>query len=281
MAPTFAATAAGYTNLWNKMVITRASALERDARRILAGRARYLAVERQTGVPWYWIGCAHMRESSCNFAGVLHNGEHIIGKGRKTRLVPAGRGPFTSWEQAAIDALKLKGLEKIKDWSVARMGFEFERFNGFGYMTNKRGNSPYVWAGSQHYVKGKYIRDGVYSSTHVDTQNGCMPLLRTLMKLSAEVDERVRGKVRAAAPETTAATTTAGVVITTAETTVADPSWGTSEYLALLAVIIVVSAVVFYFVRKYRKKEIPAAALPAPLLDEGRIDERAGVATEG
>jgi lysozyme family protein len=188
-APSFASMANGYRAMWKSMRITRQAACDQAARRILAARDRYVAVERVVGVPWFVIGMWHMRESSNNFAGVLHNGEHIIGTGRKTRLVPAGRGPFTSWEEAAVDAIKLKGLHKITDWSIERALYEFERFNGFGYHW-KRQPSPYVWAGTTFYKSGKYVRDGVYDPSHVDTQMGCAAVCKSLEGFGVVVDRK-------------------------------------------------------------------------------------------
>jgi hypothetical protein len=127
-----------------------------------------------------------MRESSCNFAGVLHNGEHIIGTGRKTTLVPKGRGPFSSWSEAAIDAIKLHGLHKIADWPIERLLYEAERFNGWGYL--RRGPSPYVWAGTNWYKAGKYIADGVYSATHVDSQLGVAIIWKQLQQRGILID---------------------------------------------------------------------------------------------
>jgi lysozyme family protein len=193
----FEATRAGYLNMWRSMVLRadRDSAISSAARRIIANRTRYRAVEMRTGVPWFLQGILHMRESSNNFAGVLHNGERIIGTGRLTKLVPAGRGPFETWEDSAVDALQLKGLHKIKEWTVERCGYEAERFNGFGYMS-KRVNSPYLWAGSNHYTAGKYVRDGVYDSSHVDTQLGVMPVLKRIAELDITVrDALISGHI--------------------------------------------------------------------------------------
>jgi lysozyme family protein len=186
-APSFTALAKEYRAKWNNIRFTRSSSSDEWARRILKLKPRYQAVEKQTGVPWWWIAVTHMRESSCNFAGVLHNGEHIIGTGRKTRLVPAGRGPFTSWEQAAVDAIRMKGLHKITDWSIERALYEFERFNGWGYHW-KRQPSPYVWAGTTYYRSGKYVRDGVYDPSHVDTQMGCAAVCKSLEGFGVVVD---------------------------------------------------------------------------------------------
>lgn len=270
--PTFEAMAVGYRNMWQSMRITRAAACEAAARKIMAARAHYVEIEQATGVPWFWIGCAHMRESNNNFAGVLHNGEHIVGTGRKTRLVPAGRGPFRSWEEAAIDAIKLKGLHNIRNWDVARMGYEFERFNGFGYVA--RGvNSPYVWAGSQHYTRGKYVADGVFSAGHVDTQLGCMPVLKALCNISAEVDKRVNGPPANQWQAPTAVGGGGSVIATGVQ-----QGWGWTEWGIAAVVAAAVIAGVVYLVHRWRTRE--PANLP-PVIDQpDAVSVRAGAAEE-
>ncbi len=93
---------------------TDAANAETFANKIIAAEARYKAVQASTGVPWYFIGALHMRESSCDFRGVLHNGDRIIGTGGLTVRVPAGRGPFSTWEESAVDALKLKDMHRVQ-----------------------------------------------------------------------------------------------------------------------------------------------------------------------
>lgn len=170
--------------LYGEMEITRTVAVDDAARKCIRLKSRYLKVAKQTGVPWEWLAVIHMRESNNNFAGVLHNGEKIIGSGRKTKLVPRGRGPFPSWEEAAIDALaikKLVGLPKAT-WTLGKQLYEAERFNGFGYF-NKGKRSPYVWAGSSMQQRGKFIRDHVYSASTMDTQLGVAPVLKRIGEL--------------------------------------------------------------------------------------------------
>jgi lysozyme family protein len=185
----YASLEAEYTSKWGNMVITpaRVSTIDTMARKIIAGKQRYKAVQSDTGVPWAFIGVLHSRESSCDFAGVLHNGEKIIGNGKKTKLVPAGRGPFSTWEQAAIDALEIKGYKRgSPEWSIPRCLYEGERFNGFGYR-NRGVPSAYLWSFSNQYSKGKYIADGVWSSTAVDQQMGIAPLMSRLLALDVDV----------------------------------------------------------------------------------------------
>lgn len=273
MTPTFPAMAAGYRNMWRDMTVTRAAECEAAARRILAGRARYLAVERQTGVPWFFIGLLHLRESSCNFAGVLHNGEHIIGKGTRTRLVPAGRGPFATWEEAAIDALRLKGLHAIKEWPIERIGYESERFNGFGYI--RRGvNSPYVWAGSNHYTRGKYVRDGVFDPAHVDTQLGTLPVLRALCRLDSEVADRVTGRPKPV-PEIAVGAGAAGAVAAAGTRS----GWGALEWTFAIAAAAIAVAIAIALIRAWRRRK--PAGLPPIEVNENATAERAGAAEEG
>jgi lysozyme family protein len=182
MAWTFENTRAGYLALWNSIKVSNKAGADKFAKKIIANEPRYRKIQDATGVPWYFVGLLHMRESSCDFRGVLHNGEHIIGTKKVTSLVPAGRGPFRSWEEAAIDALKLKGLQKIKDWPVERIAYEAERYNGLGY--TKRGvNSPYLWAGSNHQQPGKFVADHQWSPDAIDTQMGVMTVLRRIQDI--------------------------------------------------------------------------------------------------
>jgi lysozyme family protein len=262
MAWTYAATQKGYANLWSRIQIKDKKAADRFAKVIIAAEARYKQTEKATGVPWFFIGALHMRESSCNFSGVLHNGEHIIGTGKKTRLVPAGRGPFKTWEAAAIDALKLKNLHKIAQWDVARMGFEAERFNGLGY-TKKGTNSPYLWAGSNLQQPGKYVADHVWDAKATDTQLGVMTVLKRLCELRPDIASAVGGSylppppdvepVKKPKPETKPAVqsgeiwATIGTILTTILGVVTD--W------RILSVLVVAFGL-FVIWRRYSKDDI-------------------------
>jgi hypothetical protein len=76
---------------------------------LLEYRARYEAVAKDTGVPWFFIGAIHGLEASYNFRAHLHNGDFPLSA--RTRQVPANRpvnwGAPYSWEASARDALKL------------------------------------------------------------------------------------------------------------------------------------------------------------------------------
>ena len=181
-APSYDTMKAGYRTLWDAMDISpaRLNAVNSVAKRINDSKQRYQQVAAKfPGMPWYVIGMWHYRESNLDFRGVLHNGEKILGTGRKTTLVPAGRGPFTTWEEAAVDALRIKNLQNIREWPIERIGYESERFNGFGYLRFNV-NSPYLWAGSSLYTMGKYVADGRYDPNHVDKQLGVITIMRRI-----------------------------------------------------------------------------------------------------
>jgi lysozyme family protein len=185
MAWTYEKTKAGYARLWNTISV-KAKDADRFAKIIIKNEARYRVIQKETGVPWFFVGALHMRESSCNFNGVLHNGEHIIGTDRKTRLVPRGRGPFSTWEEAAVDALKLKGMDRTRSWPIERIGFAAELFNGLGY-ANRGVNSPYLWAGSNHQQPGKYVADHVWDAKATDKQMGVMTVIKRICELRPDV----------------------------------------------------------------------------------------------
>jgi lysozyme family protein len=122
-------------------------------------------------------------EATCDFGRCLHNGEKIIGKDTLTKLVPKGRGPFYTWEEGAVDALKLIGMHYIKSWSIARILEISERYNGLGYIKYHPGdNSPYLWAQtSLNDGFGKYVSDGSYNElAPANGQTGLAAILKML-----------------------------------------------------------------------------------------------------
>lgn len=201
---TFGALAPEYARRWAAMQIKpgKVRSLDAVARKIIAGKAEYQRVEADTGVPWAVVGVLHNREASCDFKGVLHNGEKIIGTGRKTRLVPKGRGPFKTWHEAALDAIAIKGWDKSTVWSIEFFLFASEVFNGMGY----RGHgvpSAYLWSFSDQYVKGKYVADHVWDADVVDQQMGVAPLMARLFAIDPSADFR-KSEARPADPVTDA-----------------------------------------------------------------------------
>lgn len=234
---------------WQEMKINpvKAQQFKNVADKILMNKARYQAVSMKTSVPWEVIGVIHYRESSCNFNTYLGNGEPLS---RKTRLVPRGRGPFATWEEGAIDALMnaspKAGLNK--DWSIGGTLDIVEKYNGLGYARMDK-PSPYVWAGTNQYTAGKYVADGIYDPSHVDTQLGCAGILSQLGYKKAYVS----------APATS---TTTAVAVGTGATAYGLNRYGipdlmdfvTEHWVALLigavAFGIAVDVIVNYFKRK-------------------------------
>lgn len=152
---------------------------------LVGAKVRYQAVEAKTGVPWFVIAVIHMRESSQNWKGSLAQGDPW---NRVSVHVPAGRGPFGSWEEAAIDALVNCGpwLARKKWRDAGEILTNVEEYNGLG--PYRRGKpSGYVWAGTNQYSKGKYVADGVWDPDHVDTQPGCAGLILAMMAIDPTI----------------------------------------------------------------------------------------------
>lgn len=157
------------------------------ARHLVAPDAKqqYLALQARTGVPWAIIAVIHEREASQSWLGSLAQGDDWR---KVSKNVPAGRGPFKSWEDAGVDALVncQPFAARNKDWSIGGALTVLEEYNGLGYAM--RGQpSPYVWSGTDQYVKGKYVRDGVFDPNVVDKQLGCAGLLMAMMALDPTI----------------------------------------------------------------------------------------------
>lgn len=180
-----------YTKLLSTMVHKNASwskTFNITSAKLSKNASIYKKISKATGgIPWEFIAVIHHLECGGNFSKHLHNGDSLK---RKTVRVPAGRplkgnGPFTFFE-SAVDALTMKGFDKIVDWSTERMVYELERYNGFGYRTYRNINSPYLWSGTNHYSKGKYVADGKYDSQAVSKQTGAVPVLLILLSYKSD-----------------------------------------------------------------------------------------------
>ncbi|HSY51147.1 MAG TPA: hypothetical protein VLC46_20240 [Thermoanaerobaculia bacterium] len=148
--------------------------------RMMKFRDRYEAVSRPTGVPWYVIATIHNMECDGRFDCHLHNGDPLTAR---TVDVPAGRPisgnpPFT-WEESAIDALRFEGFDVMRNWDVAHTLYKIEAYNGFG--SRQHGvPTPYLWAGSQHYVRGKFVADHQFDPHAVSEEIGAAVLLHRM-----------------------------------------------------------------------------------------------------
>jgi lysozyme family protein len=188
----FADAEKGYANLWAKARVTpaRRGALNAIIERLSANRERYQAVSDSVGgrIPWWWIAITHNLEAGGRFDRHLHNGDPLT---NWTRRVPVnrplgGKPPFT-WEFSAADALRMHGLDKIVEWSIPRALYEFERFNGFGYV-KQRINSPYVWSFTNLYTRGKYVADHQFDASAVSQQAGAAAIMKVMLE-TLEGDE--------------------------------------------------------------------------------------------
>lgn len=174
---------------WQAMHITPdlQSTVDKVAARLVASVAkqRYQTVSSATGVPWYVIAVIHERESSQSWAGSLAQGDPWD---RVSIHVPRGRGPFTSWEAAAEDALKncAPFASRWQDWSVGGLLTLLEEYNGLGYAAHGV-PSPYIWASTDIYHSGKYIADGHYDPSAIDHQLGCAALLERMAVQDASI----------------------------------------------------------------------------------------------
>lgn len=154
---------------------------DRIVGRILVNKYRYVNIARQfenPGLKWWLIAIIHYMECNLNFNCYLGNGQPF---NQRTTIVPKGRGAFKSFEEGAIDAIKLQGLDKVEDWSMGNVLYILEGYNGYGYSKYRGINSPYLWSGSNQYTSGKYIFDGTYKPDAVSSQIGAAILLKKLL----------------------------------------------------------------------------------------------------
>ncbi len=191
---------ADYASLWATAHIRpeHASAPRSEAARIIVGRPKYEAVGL---IPWELIGLMHLMEADLSFQKHLHNGDLLYRMnatgGRDwlpTVQVPAGRGPFGSWNESAVDAISYEiearnipasTLAALQSRQIEAALWWMEGFNGFG--TRRRGiNSPYLCGMTTAYTKGKYVRDGVFDPDAVSKQCGVIPVLREIARAGGE-----------------------------------------------------------------------------------------------
>lgn len=175
-----------YAEQWDRMKITpgREAEFAKIAAYAFANRQRYLVLEENTGVPWAMIACMHKRESDAQdkegnplFTSYLGNGQPL---NRRTTIVPIGRGPFASFEEGGIDALKYDHLDRVTDWRLEKALFYLNAFNGFGHPEIP---SPYLFGGTNIQEPGKYTSDNHWSSTTMDRQPGCAAMLWAIIQL--------------------------------------------------------------------------------------------------
>jgi|SRR5882672_1451145 len=169
------------------------------AQRLVNAKHRYQLVEAVTHVPWPVIAVVHERESSQSWSASLAQGDPW---NRVSIHVPRGRGPFHSWEEAAEDALIhcAPFAAKWQDWTIGGALVLLDEYNGLGYANGPFDHatghryppqaSPYIWASTDQYHKGKYIADGHFDPEAIDHQLGCAAMLLSM----AVIDPSVSGE---------------------------------------------------------------------------------------
>ena len=152
------------------------------AKQLLKNRDRFLALQEHCGVPALWVMPVFDRESP-SFTSYLGNGDPLK---KETTHVPAGRGPFATWEDGAADALELDHVTQCPAWTWERACYEWEVWNGFGPRNHGR-PSGYLWSGTNQYQGGKYVADGVWSRGTWDQQLGCVIVAKEIAALDQEI----------------------------------------------------------------------------------------------
>ena len=177
LAPEYAASLA-------RMVVTDAARVEQAAREIIPGKARYKAVEAATKIPAAWLGAVDYREDDCNPRDGLGQGDPW---NKVSVHVPAGCGPFPSWQAAAIFYLRHDRVDvlSVPAWTWPYACWKGEAWNGFGSRSHGV-HSGYDWGCTSVYTGGGYPRDGDWSATWVDRRPGIIPIMRYLVAADAD-----------------------------------------------------------------------------------------------
>lgn len=148
----------------------------------------YDPVEKALGVPWYVVGALDYRESGFHHDAYLGNGDPLH---LPSVHVPRGRGPFRTWYDGAIDALKLDGMDHLPPgghWDVVTALIKCEGYNGLGY-ASKGLPSPYIYGATNIQKPGKYVSDGHFDWHDMDTQVGCGAIWLSLKAQGIDVGE--------------------------------------------------------------------------------------------
>jgi len=144
------------------------------AKLVIKNSARYKEVSRRTGVPWQLIGVLDLRESTCNPTKALGQGDPW---NKVSVNVPSGKGPFKSYEDAAVFYIGYDHLaDGVKFWDMSLVCWKAEKWNGFGYR-NHGVFTPYLWAMTNHQQPGRYAGDGNWQAGEWDKQPGIIAVL--------------------------------------------------------------------------------------------------------
>jgi lysozyme family protein len=251
------------TQKWERMKIKPSfwPAAQKFAQRALVHKDRYISVaarikrEYDLYIPWWFIPLVHEREcirGVDNFGCNIAQGEPFT---IKSRIIPHS-GPFTSWEDAAVDALVKQAPQAARwtNWSGGGALTIAESYNGLGYYRMGVTN-PYLFSGTDQYIKGKYVSDGKYKANVVDTQLGVAISLRALMEAdpSIQLDGKMPGqdKVHQKTETGTVMTLQASVLAFINTNPWFIFTW--TDILGIAAAGIVVTGIVLYFIKKWKR----------------------------
>jgi lysozyme family protein len=180
---TFAALSPEYTKLLSLMRVTRTAEVNATADRLLGYIKEYYATaSAKTGVPAIWLATVGEREGGTSiFRSYFGNGDPLS---RPTIDVPRGRGPFATFEEGLLDSLHYDRIDSgnPNPWTWAWALFRGEGWNGFGPRMHGK-HTGYLWAGTNIYTGGKYVRDNVWDASAFDSQLGIVPVMARLVEL--------------------------------------------------------------------------------------------------
>ena len=148
---------------------------------------RYEAVAKAADLPPELVAAIHWRESTADFSTYLHQGDPL---GKPAVHEPTNIPVFSDWDAAAAHALDSKSYvaEQLNidnsTQEMAALATYAEYYNGLGYSYRDK-PSPYVWAGTDQYKRGKYVSDGRYSKWTKDTQLGVVLMIQGIRDLEA------------------------------------------------------------------------------------------------
>jgi lysozyme family protein len=191
---------AGCEVRWAKCQITPKRQVEVSsvAARLVApaAKARYLEIQKASGVPWFVVAVILEREASQNFNCQLGQGDPL---NQVSRHIPRGMGPYLNhpgdlplhdaFYRCAIDVLQNSApyAAKWTDWTVGGTLTLWILYNGIGYEAYHNEPSPYDWGATNIEQVGKYSGDGQFSPNMWDTQVGCAAMLKEMMALDATI----------------------------------------------------------------------------------------------
>lgn len=188
----FTALEAEYTHRLAVLKITREAQVDHRAAQLVKPQVldHFGPAHDELGIPIVWMACSFERESGSDFTRSPAQGDRWD---RVSTHVPRGIGPFSSFAAAARWSYQHDGIDKNSaPWSKPYACWAFEKFNGFGPRDHGR-VSGYNFSGTNQYDPptgrgGKYVSDGVWDSSAVDEQLGCVPLMLKMIELEPSLD---------------------------------------------------------------------------------------------